>query len=72
MPIYESKMAIDSSDSFLNCRKQHINLKFNYYLIKIENKVSTSKIARSKFFAIDQFRLHATWLQKPIKDKLFG
>ena len=32
MLIDESKMAVDSSFSFLNFRKQHTNLKLNFYL----------------------------------------
>ena len=32
MLIDESKMAVDNSFSFLNLRKQHTNLKLNFYL----------------------------------------
>ena len=38
MLIDESKMAVDSSFSFLNCRKQHTNLELNNWLFKIEKK----------------------------------
>ena len=45
MSIDESKMAVDSSFSFLNLRKQHTNLKLNL-LFKIETQTnSLSKIA---------------------------
>ena len=45
MLIDESKMAVDSSFSFLNLRKQHTNLKLKF-LFKIETQTnSLSKIA---------------------------
>ena len=45
MLIDESKMAVDSSFSFLNLRKQHTNLKLKF-LFKIKTQTnSLSKIA---------------------------
>ena len=37
MLIDESKMAIDSSFSFLNLRKQHTNLKLKLFKIETQN-----------------------------------
>ena len=54
--IDQSKMAVDSFVSFLNRRKQHTNLKLNYYLFKIKKKFPRSKIALLKLLAISQFK----------------
>ena len=74
MLIDESKMAVDSSVSFMNCRKQqHQRLSKDAK----KNKFSPSKIAPPKLVAADQFRSHTTAivtvlrLHKPIADTQF-
>ena len=52
MLIDESKMVVDSSVCFLNCGKQHTNLKLGSFYLRL------SKIAPLKLIAIDQFRSH--------------
>ena len=57
MLIDESKMAVDSSFSFLNLRKQHTNLKLKL-LFKIETQTNwLSKIA--------QLTVFTKWLYEP-------
>ena len=54
--IDKSKMAVDSSFSFLIRRKHHTNPKLRL-LLKIENKkISMGKIALLKLLTIDQLR----------------
>ena len=57
MLIDESKMAVHSSFSFLNLRKQHTNLKLKL-LFKIETQTTlTEQIAPLQLLTIDKFRL---------------
>ena len=58
MSIDESKMAVDSSFSFLNLRKQHTNLKLKL-LFRIENTkpLSLSKIAPLALLMIGQVQI---------------
>ena len=57
MLIDESKMAVDSSFSFLNLRKQHTNLKLKL-LFKIETRTTlTEQIGPLKLLTTDKFRL---------------
>ena len=57
MLIDELKMAVDSSFSFLNLRRQHTNLKLKL-LFKIETQTnSLSKIAPLTLLTIDQIQI---------------
>ena len=69
--VIETKMAVDRSVSFLNCKTQHTNLKLRTFNVRSkQNKFSLRKIAPQKLIANDQFKSLSTATKANHKDTI--
>ena len=68
MLIDESKLQLIVKLNFLNCKKQHTNLKLRTFYLRLKTKqILSEEITPLKLIAIHQLRSHTTQ-NKPITD----